>query len=148
MRTLLDGLRSSMTVQVLWDLAAQNYPVSSVYGWDPVELCLAAQCLRQVSVKIPHEDVANVWIVKIVAVCRRRKGHHCTSWFAHDCRHSCTLWLAHDCCCLVKFTGIFLPPSFHWDVQYTYRLLVPRIAGLGRCSPGYGNNVVNLHPVE
>jgi hypothetical protein len=46
MRTLLDGLRSSMTVQVLWDLAAQNSPISSVYGWDPVELCLAAQCLR------------------------------------------------------------------------------------------------------
>jgi hypothetical protein len=31
-------------------------PLSAVYKWDPAELKLAAQCLRWLSVKEPHEE--------------------------------------------------------------------------------------------
>jgi hypothetical protein len=50
---------------------------------------------------------------------------------------------------LVEFTGIFLPPSIHRDVKQNYWLLVPLLAGRGRCPPGYGNNDVNRnhHPL-
>jgi sugar phosphate isomerase/epimerase len=45
---------------------------------------------------------------------------------------------------LVEFTGIFLPLSFYRNVKDNYRLLVPLLAGCGRCPPGYGKIDVNL----
>jgi hypothetical protein len=44
---------------------------------------------------------------------------------------------------LVEFTGIFLPLSFDWEVEQNYWLLVPLLAGRGRCPPEYGSNDVN-----
>jgi hypothetical protein len=44
---------------------------------------------------------------------------------------------------LVEFTGIFLPLSFDWEVKQNNWLLVPLLAGRGRCPPEYGNNYVN-----
>jgi hypothetical protein len=53
-------------------------PVSSVYEWDPAELCLAThvQCWSWVSVKGPHEECGFrlTPAFKVVAVCTRRKG--------------------------------------------------------------------------
>jgi hypothetical protein len=36
---------------------------------------------------------------------------------------------------LVEFTGICLPPSIYWDVKKNDWLLVPPLAGRGRCPP-------------
>jgi hypothetical protein len=35
---------------------------------------------------------------------------------------------------LVEFTGIFLVPSFYWDIEYHKRLLVPLLTGRVQCS--------------
>jgi hypothetical protein len=56
-------------------------PVSWICKRDPAELWFAAQCLRWVSVTQAHEErgfrraCMHMWLKKIVAVRRRRKGH-------------------------------------------------------------------------
>jgi hypothetical protein len=67
-------------------------PVLWVYNWVPVELCFAAKCLKRLSAKGAHEECGfrsarmHMWLKRIVAVRRRRKGH--PSW---DAGVACTM---------------------------------------------------------
>jgi hypothetical protein len=46
---------------------------------------------------------------------------------------------------LVEFTGIFLPPSWHWEITEKLPVACSLLAGLGRCPPWFGNTDVCLH---
>jgi hypothetical protein len=83
---------------------------------------LAAQCLRWLAAKGAHEECGLRLTsgVNIVAVCRRRNGHDCStpSIIVPPGLHTIADAVVPDswhtiAAALIEFTGSFLPPSFY-----------------------------------
>jgi hypothetical protein len=125
-------------------------PVSLVYKWDPAKLSLAAPCWRWVPEKGPHEKATlfmhSGYYVALL-------GCWCVKQEVGAQLHLVVCAQLHPQVCLIVGTNLFLlwlnskAPSchrpFNRNIESDHPLLVPLLAGSGRCPPEYGNNDVN-----